>query len=392
MTTTAAVLANLKGYTGKPNDDTYLKRAMIAALRELRYVRTSWSEGEYQFYTYSGKMDYGLTYPSFPKNFLSIDTIRCSLLPVENAVVTTWGSASVVGTPTSGYFEELANGGAEDNATRFWDPSTLAGWTPSADDTATAVVQIVFVDPSSSLTTGTGKQKFTVYAKAKNGVGATLTLEAREIFGNLVIASKSHAVSSTSILPYEVEWDASNLSENPPSATNLALDITTTPSSSNTTEIHSAVWTTGATSYTDSRPLDYISKDQYEDFVCSTGDSSGAPTKWSWHRDHIFLGPIPDGVYEIWGSYLKDSTVDQNGNEITDSFSGTETNDWFVRGQHALEMKALEIYYMTRAQNPNAAEWARLQHIESIKSIKGESYIKKFRGPLHDQVDPETDI
>lgn len=377
MATTSTLLTSLKAYSGKPNDDTYLKAAIVSALREVRNIRAPWSEGTFRFYTEANTSEYATGYPGIPADLLQFDSVMASTSNVSGAAVI---QPDTIITKTN------LTEGASDAVTLAWildrphdpDPSANHLWTPTAAGDPIDW-KVEFATPTKTLPEGADRQKLRLLMRYKNSASTPTITLIDESSGSTTVLTQTPTLTATATV-YEYTWDARTLDVNPPTDLNLRIQLT--PSGTENVELLAVEWITDYEYQDSARPIPFYTIDEMQEQLGAYGrTSTGIPQGWTWHHDSMILAPEPSGVYEIYGTYMKDATRDSDGNEITTSFAGTETNDWLDRGLHVVEAKALEIYYMHRAQNPDAAQMARMQFLDSVKTIRRETIAKAFRGP-----------
>lgn len=380
MSNFSSVLNNIKGYARNNGDDAYIRVSIAQALKQLRSVRTHFSEGSFQFYTESGKSEYTYGYPGFPDDFLGFDTIYASSAQV--------GGIAVI-QPTSITTKTNLAEGADDTETLSWltedrpydvTPRTDHSWIPSGS--GSVVWEVKFATPTAAIPDGTGRN--TIYFNAKKvGSPASVVVSVIDKYGtDYTVYSQSafqNELSTTNDV-YELVFDARALNENPP--TDLNFKIEYTGSTTDYVELNSVEWITGYSSAeAGANKIELVDQSTMRGYLSSRNSSnSGCPQYGSWHHDILFLDPTPSDVYEIYGDYQKDATRDSvTGEEITATARGNETNAWFQRGQGMVEALALSIYAAQRLNDQNLAQYALGLYNSQIKSLKLEAAVKSFK-------------
>lgn len=102
--------------------------------------------------------------------------------------------------------------------------------------------------------------------------------------------------------------------------------------------------------------------------VLGTQATGPEPMVYAYHHEKLILAPIPSTVFTIYGDYLKDGTLDTNGNAITTA-STTATNGWLTQGENCLFHHVLADYYATIAKDEVAATMERAMAAEALKNV-----------------------
>lgn len=372
MSDFATVLALLKGYAHKPNEDTFLSEAIIRALVELRALRFEFAETTYQFYTENGRFEYRPGYPNFPSGVRSWDSIEISTSPVTqlgipNEIVS---SANITGDetdiddrPISPDFNSIVS------TVAATPTNALIGFTsPESDPPLSSV------EPFNVLT-----QKFIVLLASLDATARTVTLELKELAGALatkVVTVLGDGTRQT----FEFDWDAHNLVD--PTGGDVRLHITDPGVAGAGLAIHAAEWHSNALPPVGSEPahpVSIVNMRELRGFAFNT--VLAKPDIAAFHGEAMILYPTPAGEYLITGDMLVDSTKDEvTGLPVA---SGTDTNIFFQeRGRSLLINKALQMYHMERTQDQEKATIAKIQYEDVKDSLEREQALKIFNGPV----------
>lgn len=100
---------------------------------------------------------------------------------------------------------------------------------------------------------------------------------------------------------------------------------------------------------------------------------TGYPRYWCFYAGRLLLYPTPAGSLSLRIDYQVDPTLDEaTGAEITVSAAGTETNEFFRRGEELVRARATYTYSLQRSGDSNAATRAKILFDDAFKSLMRE--------------------